>query len=64
MYTIGECTNSSAALCNCIRELSYSIKELLYGKHACNMEKNVRITEPYNSITELSNWIRALSNSF
>ena len=67
MCTIRERTtfcNSFAELCNWIRELSYSIKELTNTADKPAIRKNVGIRELSNSITELSNWIRELSNSF
>ena len=64
MCTIRERTNSFAALCNWIKELSYSIKELSITANKSAIWKNVEIRELSNSITGVSNWIRELSNSF
>ena len=57
MCTIRERTNSFAALCNWIRELSNSIKELSNMANTPAIWKNI-------GIRELSNWIDELSNSF
>ena len=56
MCTIRECTNSFAALCYWIRELSNSIKELSNTaiEQDC-LTENVGITELFKSIIELSN---------
>ena len=44
MCPIGEHTNSFAVLCNWIRELSNSIKELTKdGQHVFNMEKMLEL---------------------
>ena len=63
MCTIRERTNSFVALCNWIRKLSNSIKELSYTANTPAIWKNVGIRELSNSITEFS-WIRELHNSF
>ena len=64
MCTIREGTNSFAELCDWIRDLSNSIKELTNTPTRLQYEKNIGIRELFNSITELSNWITELSNSF
>ena len=64
MCTIRERTNSFAALCDWIRKLSNSIKELSNTANTPAIWKNVGIRELSNSITELFNLIRELSNSF
>ena len=64
MRTIRERANCFAALCNWIRELSKSIKELSNTANTPAIWKNDGIRELYTSIKELSNWIRVLSNSF
>ena len=55
MYEIRERTNSFAELCNWIRELSDSMKELSNTTNTPAMWKNVGIRELSNLITELSN---------
>ena len=63
MCSIRGRTNSFAALCNWIRELSNPIKSSLIRPTRLQYGKNVGIRELSSSITEVSNWIRELSNS-
>ena len=62
MHTIRERTNSFAALCNWIRELSSSINELSSTANTPATWQNNGIRELSNSIRDLSNWIRKSSN--
>ena len=52
MCTIRERTDSFAALCNWIRDLSNSVEELSYTTNTPAMWKNVRIRELSYFITE------------
>ena len=59
MCTIRERINSFAALCNWIRELSNSIKELSNTANTSAIWKKLELS---NSVTELSNLFKDMLN--